>query len=705
MRCKPAEVSYAQKRSAYWLLNLLKSGIQLDASLFKLFEWSTGSLKKVVRAIGKGGVEARDLEKYMKRDISAAADSLLEFVAESPAAWEAVFKLMEQECRLLRKAHETDKAVYNRARKRLEQTFGLNKEAVDLCEFAFLRQVFRPVEDYFERARDVFEFEHRRILSHSLGIALPVLQGCIFDLMSCGILEKNHSTCLMEELNSFWDVSLAPTPESVFCHPLSGKTLPLENFNISSNALSYVKNLLESDDAEPLHILLYGSPGTGKTTFVNSLAHALKLKAWSVPCNASEKRGKGRAELRACLNTASRHKGAFVLFDEADRFLDTGDCLSRATIDKAWINRFLEEAGRRVVWIVNDIQRIDRSIRRRFTYSIHFKDPDECQKKKLWENVLSRHRMKGCATVRDIERFSSCYDVSIAAIESAVNQAKKYSSGKNDFLETLESILDSFQELNSGEVKRCTSFTRDGKYTTKGISLEISVEGLLDKCRRIDAMLRDKKNVFPGGATMLFYGPPGTGKSALARYLSRKLNRELVVKRASDLLSPYVGVAERQVAQAFQDMRGGILLIDEVDSLLYSRDTAFRSWENSLVNEFLTSLEECCGFCICTTNRLQNIDAAALRRFSFKVPFGYAKPGQLGALYRSILAPLSTARLTKGEKGRLLALSELTPGDFNVVRSQYRLMNPEEVTHGQLIDALAAEQFAKQNHQGRRVGF
>jgi len=211
----------------------------------------------------------------------------------------------------------------------------------------------------------------------------------------------------------------------------------------------------------------------------------------------------------------------------------------------------------------------------------------------------------------------------------------------------------------------------------------------------------------PGGGTILFYGPPGTGKTALARHIARELGRECAVSRASDILNCLVGASEKNVAEAFRraESEGTVLVIDEVDSLLYSRDTAIRSWESTLVNEFLTSLEGHCGFCICTTNRLKSIDEAALRRFSLKIPFGYAKLEQVEALYQSLLAPLVSGRLNEDDKKRLLEFSYLTPGDFKTVRSQFWLMDKEEISHRQLIDSLSAEQNTKQNYVGRRMGF
>jgi SpoVK/Ycf46/Vps4 family AAA+-type ATPase len=174
---------------------------------------------------------------------------------------------------------------------------------------------------------------------------------------------------------------------------------------------------------------------------------------------------------------------------------------------------------------------------------------------------------------------------------------------------------------------------------------------------------------------MLFYGPPGTGKTALARHIARELERECVVKRASDILSCFVGGSEQNVAEAFRyaEKEGAVLVIDEADTFLYHRETAQRSWEISIVNEFLTALEEHKGFCICTTNRLKKMDPAAIRRFSFKVGFTYAGEEQIAALYSALLAPLADGKLPCALEPKLRGMAHLTPGDFHAVRSQYWL--------------------------------
>lgn len=71
------------------------------------------------------------------------------------------------------------------------------------------------------------------------------------------------------------------------------------------------------------------------------------------------------------------------------------------------------------------------------------------------------------------------------------------------------------------------------------------------------------------------YGPPGTGKTVFGRWLADRLGIPLIVKRASDLMSMWVGESERNVAKAFKQAEEdkALLLIDEVDSFLQDRRT------------------------------------------------------------------------------------------------------------------------------------
>ena len=71
-----------------------------------------------------------------------------------------------------------------------------------------------------------------------------------------------------------------------------------------------------------------------------------------------------------------------------------------------------------------------------------------------------------------------------------------------------------------------------------------------------------------------------------------------------------------------------VLLLDEADSFLRSRRMAERNYEVSEVNEMLQGMERFAGVFICTTNLFDELDEAALRRFTFKIRFKPLTPEQ-----------------------------------------------------------------------------
>jgi hypothetical protein len=110
--------------------------------------------------------------------------------------------------------------------------------------------------------------------------------------------------------------------------------------------------------------------------------------------------------------------------------------------------------------------------------------------------------------------------------------------------------------------------------------------------------------------------------------LADALGRELVVKTTSDLVSKYVGETERNLAALFTglDAERSVLFLDEVDSLLRDRREARHSWETTQVNELLQQMERFPGIFIAATNLMDGLDAAALRRFDFKLHFRPWRP-------------------------------------------------------------------------------
>ncbi len=173
-------------------------------------------------------------------------------------------------------------------------------------------------------------------------------------------------------------------------------------------------------------------------------------------------------------------------------------------------------------------------------------------------------------------------------------------------------------------------------------------------------------------------------------------------------MAKYVGETEQNIRCAYEEAhkKGAVLIFDEADSLVFSRDRADHSWELSSTNEFLTWMESFDGIQIFTTNRLKDMDNASLRRFNHKVEFGYLKPEGNVIFYEKLIAPLIRKSLDAFTIQALKRLSGLTPSDFKVVRDRFAFKNKKDVTHKALLSALADEARLKAVHAGQtRIGF
>jgi SpoVK/Ycf46/Vps4 family AAA+-type ATPase len=195
--------------------------------------------------------------------------------------------------------------------------------------------------------------------------------------------------------------------------------------------------------------------------------------------------------------------------------------------------------------------------------------------------------------------------------------------------------------------------------------------------------------------SMLLHGMPGTGKTEFVHYLGHILKKEVILKRSSEIQSAWVGQTEKNIASSFAEGResGGILFFDEADSFLFPRQNATHSWEKSHTNEILTQLENHRGIVVFSTNDIDGLDHAALRRFGFKIRFDPLTPEGNMLFYKNMLMPLMQDGndLTTVQMEQLKAISNLTPGDFAVVRNQAVLLVSGPVSHEKLITDLENE--------------
>ena len=166
----------------------------------------------------------------------------------------------------------------------------------------------------------------------------------------------------------------------------------------------------------------------------------------------------------------------------------------------------------------------------------------------------------------------------------------------------------------------------------------------------------------------------------------------------------FVGQTEKAIAKAFQKAteEGGILMLDEVDSLLADRSDASHSWEVSKVNEMLTQMESFQGILIATTNRMSTLDAASRRRFDLTISLDYLRPAQIDHLFdvtcETLSLPNSQLRSSLGN------IVNATPGDFAALTRQHRF-NPFTTSQAlaEALSSLCSEKKDRPSHEP--IGF
>ena len=135
------------------------------------------------------------------------------------------------------------------------------------------------------------------------------------------------------------------------------------------------------------------------------------------------------------------------------------------------------------------------------------------------------------------------------------------------------------------------------------------------------------------GGGILLYGPPGTGKTLIARAVAGEVEAAFFAVKPSEIMSKWVGEAEKNVQKLFETARGydrAVIFIDEVEALVPKRRSSGSTVMQRVVPQILAELE---GFdqsrpgallFIGATNEPWALDPAVLRpgRFDEKIYIG-----------------------------------------------------------------------------------
>lgn len=168
------------------------------------------------------------------------------------------------------------------------------------------------------------------------------------------------------------------------------------------------------------------------------------------------------------------------------------------------------------------------------------------------------------------------------------------------------------------------------------------------RCRQRDRLRETLPAAFASrlnaGVRALFAGPSGTGKTFAAQVLAERLGVPLYRLDLSSVVSKYIGETERNLHRllAAAEALDVMLLLDEGDALLARRTAvgnAHDRYANLETNFLLQRLETHRGLVLITTNALERIDTAFLRRFDLLLNFRPPEAEERRQLWLAHLPP------------------------------------------------------------------
>ncbi len=438
-----------------------------------------------------------------------------------------------------------------------------------------------------------------------------------------------------------------------------------------------------------INILFYGEAGSGKTELAKVLARELGLTLYEGrnllidegtvgnefgAKNSDTQRLQYVSSIQKLLSEAN---DALLLVDECESIF----CNADNHYSKETVHRLLETNQLPCIWITNHVHALENSFIRRFKLAMEVSSPENAA---LAE--ISKATLKGLSVSADFhQRLAQTKNLTPAVIANA-----GYIANTLGFKRTAAQGV--IEEVIEHTLTACGLWNDSIRYRAQ---LEFDVSLL--NIKQPASVLKEINNAIARQlpVRVLMTGPPGTGKTAFAHYLAEQHQKKLKRVLSSDVLDKYVGGSEQKIAKLFKqaERQKQLLLLDEVDSLLTSREELTVQHERQVVNELLAQMECFTQPLFAATNFETRLDKAVLRRFDFKLECDYLTAEQVFALYKRSLC---VSKLSADETEQLQRLSRLTPGDFAIL-SRRMMFQPKQQHRLTAISILAEENQRKQS--------
>ncbi|WP_432716802.1 AAA family ATPase [Haemophilus haemolyticus] len=589
----------------------------------------------------------------------------------------------------------------------LTQLLSLNTTEQTLFRLSVQLRLDEPLKKLSEALPKSNLIGVSELLSNLFGLPKSDIISALKDkgkLLGYGLLERNYNPDRFHDyldwgkMLDFDEFISEPLNEQVLLKvctkPAIEPSLSLDDFAHLNEMKTMMLDYLQSSFAthrKGANILIYGAPGTGKTEFATLLGKVLSVSVNNITymdedgdvISAEDRLNKCRFAQKVLEGQSS-----LLIFDEIEDVFRAGffEC-SVAQKNKAWMNQLLENNNVPMIWLSNSVSGIDPAFLRRFDLILEM--PDLPLKNK---SALITQLTEGKLSPAYVQHFAKVRSLTPAILSRTIRVAKELNT--SNFAETLLMMFN--QTLKSQNKPKIEPLVL-GK-----ADYNLDYVACNDNIHRISEGLKQSRK-----GRICCYGPPGTGKTAWAAWLAEQLDMPLLLKQGSDLLNPYVGGTEQNIAQAFEQAKAdnSLLVLDEVDTFLFSREGINRSWERSQVNEMLTQIERFEGLMVVSTNLIEVLDPAALRRFDLKLKFDYLTLKQRLDFAKQQAEILGLPLLSEENLNQIESLNLLTPGDFAAVARRHQF-SPFQKVQDWLM-ALQGECEVKPAFSAttRRIGF
>mgnify|MGYP003371362279 CR=1 FL=1 len=399
-------------------------------------------------------------------------------------------------------------------------------------------------------------------------------------------------------------------------------------------------------------LLLFGPPGTGKTTMARIIANETKMKLIVVNASSFLNMYVGESEknLVRVFQQARDKAPCIICFDEIESFL-----MDRSKAERSYetsiVSTFLAQMDGYVdlqdvlvVATTNNPTLIDPAALRpgRFDKQIYVGVPDEAARAVMFEKYLRGKAGTGVDYQKLAENSERFTGADIRGLCEAAFRENDFKPVTEEQLMMRLSItrpsytleMQKMYELWGKKYNRSSGAQEDNRNKTAKHLCWDDIKGM----DSVKALLREKielpiqnaeqykKYGISAPKGILLFGPPGCGKTFFAKVAADESKAAFYVVNGPELLGRGVGESEENLRKAFMDAREtkpSILFFDEIDAIAEARSTNAGSVR--IINQLLTEMdgmESLSGVTvIAATNRPESLDPALLRagRFDTKI--------------------------------------------------------------------------------------